>query len=170
MTDGLWHKLDQTGRNLAPFAITAMMMLAGMVPLRLPGYGPVAPLLGLMAIFYWSVHRPDLLRPGAAFFLGMLHDLLSATPFGTTALVYVLVYWVVLAQRRSFLATSFAMLWVGFAPIVFGAAAVLWVCASLLQMTLLPVGAVLIQSLLTLALFPVFAWLLIRIHRAFLQV
>ena len=62
----------------------------------------------------------DLLRPSLAFGLGLLQDLLSGTPLGMTPMIYVLVYWVVLTQRRFFLGTSFAMLWFGFALIAFG--------------------------------------------------
>lgn len=170
MNGGIWQKLDQTGRNVAPFSVTMMLALLGAVPLHLPGYGAVAPALGLTAVYYWAIHRPDLLRPVFAFALGVLQDLLSGTPVGMTALVYVLVYWVVLIRRRVFLATTFPMLWLGFALVALAAAVVRWVGHSVLDMMLIPPGPALVQALLTVALFPIFGWLFIRIHRAFLQV
>ncbi len=102
-------------------AVTVALMLVGMAPLHLPNYASVAPALPLMALYYWVIHRPDLLRPSLAFGLGLLQDLLSGTPLGMTPMIYVLVYWGVLTQRRFFLGTSFAMLWFGFALIAFGA-------------------------------------------------
>jgi rod shape-determining protein MreD len=170
MNSGVWQKLDQAGRNVAPFAVTMLLLLIGAVPLQLPGYGTVAPALGLMAVYYWAIHRPDLLRPGFAFALGVLQDLLSGAPLGMTALIYVLVYWVVLTRRRVFLATTFPMLWLGFALVALAAAAVRWAGHSLLDMALIPPGQAFVQALLTVALFPVFGWLFIRVHRAFLQV
>jgi rod shape-determining protein MreD len=169
MTGGFWSRLDQTGRNIAPFAVTVALMLFGMVPLRLPSYAAVAPMLPLMALYYWVIHRPDLLRPSVAFGLGLLQDLLSGTPLGMTPLIYVLVYWVVLTQRRFFLGTSFTMLWFGFALIALGASVVGWLAWSILNLRLLSPDPALMQAVMTIAVFPVFGWLFIRIHRAFLQ-
>ncbi|UEM04562.1 rod shape-determining protein MreD [Skermanella rosea] len=169
MTGGFWSRIDQTGRNMAPLAITAALMLVGMVPLHLPNYAPVAPMLPLMAVYYWVIHRPDLLRPSMAFGLGLLQDLLSGAPLGMTPLIHVLVYWVVLTQRRFFLGTSFAMLWFGFALVAFGAGFVGWLAWSILNLRLLSPNSALMQSTMTVAVFPLFGWLFIRIHRAFLQ-
>ena len=169
MTVTVWQRLDKTGRNLAPIAVTVMLLLVGMVPLQIPSYTTVAPALTLMSVYYWAIHRPDLLRLGAVFGIGLLQDLLSGGPLGLNALTLVCVHWTVLTQRRFFLANTFALLWFGFAFIVLGAALLQWAAVCALSATLLPFDAPLFQALLTLALFPVFAWLFIRVHRAFLQ-
>ncbi|HYD66781.1 rod shape-determining protein MreD [Azospirillum sp.] len=168
MTVTLWQRLDKAGRNLAPFAVTVMLLLLGLVPLRIPAYTAVAPSLTLMAVYYWTIHRPDLLRPGAVFALGLLEDLLSGAPLGLNALVMVTAHWVVLTQRRFFLASTFPLMWFGFALIVFGAAVMEWMVFSVLNTALLPFRSMLFQALLTLALFPAFTWLFVRVHRAFL--
>lgn len=169
MTVTFWQRIDKTGRNLAPFAITVILGLLGMVPLRIPSFTEVAPSLTLMAVYYWTIHRPDLLRPGAVFFIGLLQDLLSGAPLGLHGLILVLVQWGVLTQRRFFLANTFSLMWVGFAMIVFGAAFTEWLVFCALNTMVMPFQALFAQALLTLALFPVFAWMFIRIHRAFLQ-
>ena len=169
MMGGFWGKIDQTGRNIAPMAVTLTLMLVGMAPLHLPNYATIAPALPLMALYYWVIHRPDLLRPSPTFGLGLLQDLLSGTPLGMTSLIYVLVYWVVLTQRRFFLGTSFAILWFGFALIAFGVAFVGWLAYSILNLHLLSPDPALMQALMTVALFPPFGWMFMRIHRAFLQ-
>ena len=169
MTGGFWGRVDQTGRNIAPLALTVALMLIGMAPLHLPSYAAVAPSLPLMALYYWVIHRPDLLRPSMAFGLGLLQDLLSGTPLGMTPMIYILLYWVVLTQRRFFLGTSFAMLWFGFALIAFGAAFVGWFAYSILNLTILSPEPPLFQAIMTVTLFPPLSWLFIRIHRAFLQ-
>jgi rod shape-determining protein MreD len=169
MTGGFWGKIDQAGRNIAPMAVTVVLMLIGMAPLHLPNYASIAPALPLMALYYWVIHRPDLLRPSLAFALGLLQDLLSGTPLGMTPMIYVLVYWGVLTQRRFFLGTSFAMLWFGFTLIAFGAAFVGWLAYSILNLRLLSPDPALMQALMTVVLFPPFGWMFMRIHRAFLQ-
>lgn len=169
MTLTLWQRLDRAGRNLAPFAVTVMLVLVGMVPLHIPAFTQVAPALTLMAVYYWAIHRPDLLRPSAVFVIGLLEDLLSGAPLGMNALVLVSAYWVVLSQRRFFLASTFALMWFGFAIIALGAALMQWGVLSTYYATVLPMEAGFFQALLTVVLFPLFAWLFIRIHRAFLQ-
>ncbi len=164
----IWQRLDQAGRNLAPGAVTVMLALVGMIPLYLPGWERITPGLALMGVYYWAIHRPDLLRPSTAFAIGLLQDLLSGEIPGLHSLTYVVTHGIVMSQRSFFLASSFLLLWWGFALIVFGAAAVHWASYCLLTWHLLPVDAVLVQAALTLTLFPPFAWLFIRVHRAFL--
>jgi rod shape-determining protein MreD len=170
VTGGFWNKLDQAGRNLTPAAVTMMLMLAGMVPLHLPLYGSVAPMLSLMSVYYWAIHRPDLLRPSIAFLIGVFQDLLGGLPLGVTALLFVSAYWLLISQRRFFLGTSFMMLWWGFTVVALGAGLVQWAAFCLLTLRLLPPAPALVQAALTLSLFPVFAWIFVRVHRAFLQV
>jgi rod shape-determining protein MreD len=169
MTISLWQRLDLAGRALAPFAVTVILVLIGMVPLYLPGWQRIVPSLALMSVYYWSIHRPDLLPPGAAFVIGLLQDLLGGTPVGLTALVFLLCHWMLVHQRGFFLAGSFLMLWSGFTVVVFGAALLQWLICSLLAGELLIINAALFQALLTLALFPLCGWLFIRVHRAFLN-
>lgn len=169
MTVGVWHRLDQAGRGLTPITVTVLLVLVGMIPVQVPFYGPATPAFGLAAVYYWAIHRPDLLRPAFAFAVGVMNDLLSGLPLGLTALTYILVYWVVLTQRRFFLGHSFLLLWWGFALVAFGAAVLAWLVFSILSFSIRPMSTVLFQSVMTTALFPVLAWLFIRIHRVFLQ-
>lgn len=169
MAVGIWQKLDHTGRNLLPFAVTVLMMLLAMAPTQVPGLSALAPPLTLMAVFYWAIHRPDLLRPIVVFLIGLLQDLLSGLPLGLSALVFTLAYWAVLTQRRFFLGNSFLLLWWGFGMVAFAAAAVQWIVYSLSFVTVLTVRPVLFQAMLAIAIFPLPAWLLMRIHRAFLS-
>jgi len=169
VSPGLWQRLDVAGRSLAPGAVTIMLLLLGLVPLPLPGADRVMPELTLMAVYYWAIHRPDLLRPSAIFAIGLLQDLLGGTPVGLTPLVLVLTHWGVISQRGFFLANSFLLMWWGFTLIVLAVAAVRWLVTSMLQLELMPLDAPLFQALMTLACFPVPAWLFIRVQRHFLS-
>jgi rod shape-determining protein MreD len=169
MTASFWQRLDKAGRNLAPFAMTVMLVLIGMIPIPIPSYTPVAPHLTLISVYYWTIHRPDLMRPSVAFLIGLLQDLLIGGPLGVNALVLVVAQWAVLNQRRIFLASTFGLLWIGFALVMAGAVFLQWLAFSLLNASLLAVQPALFQGLLTLAMFPALGWLLIRVHRAFLN-
>ncbi|MEE3625624.1 rod shape-determining protein MreD [Nitrospirillum sp. BR 11752] len=169
MAVGIWQRLDQAGRNSVPFSTTVAAMLVGMMPLQLPDYSFVAPPLTLMAIYYWAIYRPDLLKPYMAFGIGVLQDLLGGSPLGMSALVYVLSYWLVLTQRRYFLGNSFWFLWLGFALVAVGAGAVQWVAYSLMTVHLVAPGNVVAQALLAIVLFPVPAWCFSKLHRSLLS-
>ena len=144
-------------------------MLVGMVPLPLPGYAIVAAPFTLMCLFYWVIHRPDLLRPLVVFAIGLLQDLISGAPIGLTPMVLMLAYWLLITQRRFFLGRSFLMLWTGFALVAAGAAAVQWLVFAVMTASLLDAQPVLVQAVLGVALFPAVVWLLQRLHRAYLS-
>ncbi len=169
MNATIWQRLDQIGRSLAPAAVTLMLVLLGMVPLCLPGWDKVAPSTALMSVYYWSIHRPDLLPPSAAFGIGLLQDLLAGTPPGMTALVLVSCHLVVETQRAFFLANAFLILWLGFGFMAFGAALLQGLLYSVFYQTLVPMQIPLVQAAVTLVLFPLFASLFISVHRAFLK-
>lgn len=169
MIASTWHKLDQAGRNLTPMGVTLMLVLLSMVPFRLPNAQHITPLLTLTAIYYWAIHRPDLLRPVAVFGIGLLQDLMSGAPLGMNALLQLLTYQVAVNQRRFFLGKPFMQIWWGFSMIMLGAMFVQWLAYSLLHLQVLPLNGAFFQALLTIALFPPFAWLFIRVQRAFLH-
>ena len=140
-----------------------------MVPLHIPGFARVAPLLPLIAVYHWAIYRPRLLPASAVFVIGVLQDTLTGTPIGVNALVFIGVYGVVLSQRRFFAGKSFAVVWLGFAVVAAGAALSSWILVSVSNLTLVAPLAVLFQYLMTLGVFPLLAWVFLRWQRAFLE-
>jgi rod shape-determining protein MreD len=57
----LWQRLDQIARNVSPFAITVLLLIIGLVPLRLPYLPPLSVSLVLVSVYYWAIHRPSAL-------------------------------------------------------------------------------------------------------------
>jgi rod shape-determining protein MreD len=119
-------------------------------------------------VFYWTVHRPDLLRPWNACLLGLLDDILSGTGMGVNALVLTLVHWVVVSQHRVFLGRSFAVVWIAFALVAPLAIAAIAVMSALAARGTVDPAVVVVQSLLTIAAYPPLAWLFGRAQRLFL--
>lgn len=169
MTMTTWQKVDRFGRNLAPGAMTVALLLASATPAPLPGFAPTAPALALPAVFYWTIHRPDLLRPWALFVIGLLQDLLAGGPLGVSSLILAATHWILLNQRRLFLAGTFIFMWFGFALTVFCALGAQWLIYVVANAAVLPIQAPVFQALLTLALFPPLAWMFTLVHRIFLS-
>jgi rod shape-determining protein MreD len=162
-------QLDRAARRLFPFALSALLVVLSVVPLPVPGYGLVVPSFALMAVYYWAIHRPDLLPAPAVFVLGLLEDTLTGAPTGLNTLVLLLVYGVMRNQRRPFLGKPFAVMWFGFFVVAPAASFGHWLFASALAGRLVPAHTAFIQCLLTLALYPWLTWLFAAGQRAFLR-
>ena len=148
--------------------MTLLLLLLNAVPMRLPAYASVAPMLPLMGVYYWAIYRPDLLPPWAAFLLGLLDDILGGTPLGVNALVLLLVQGVAASQRRFFLPKSFVVAWLAFAVLTAGAVALSWLLVAALNRPLDP-APTLFRYLMTLGVFPLLTWALARAQMAFLK-
>ncbi len=169
MKPTIWQKMDGVARNMTPFGVTLVLVLVGVVPLHVPGLASVAPLLALIAVYHWSVWRPDLLPPYLVFPIGLLHDALSGAPIGTAALVFLAVHGVVVSQRRFLVGKPFAVAWLGFAVIAAGATAATWILVSGFHLTVVEPRAALYQYLVSVGSFPPVAWLLLRWQQAVLR-
>lgn len=169
MTAGIWRRLDQWARNLTPVGLTLMLIVLGVLPLHVPGYSQVAPVLAIMSVYHWAIYRPQLLPAFAVFLLGLMQDLLGGAPVGLHALVMLTVYGVVIWQRRFLVGKPFIIYWFGFALIGLGAAVESWLLASLWNLVLLDVRAIFFQYVLAIGFFPLIAWIFLHWQRAFLQ-
>jgi rod shape-determining protein MreD len=164
-----WQRLDHGLRLILPLAVTLAFVLLGVVAWPLPFYGQVAPPFALIAVYYWAIHRPDLFRPGMAFLVGILNDVMHDLPLGLSALVFVGAHHLVYSQRRFFAGHSFFMMWWGFALTILIVMFVEWGMLGLVRWQMVPFMPVLLQALLAIVIFPVPCWFLIRLQRAALS-
>ena len=169
MRPTFWQRLDQLARQLTPFALTLLLVIVGQLPWHLPGLAQVAPLMPLMAVYHWTIQRPDLLPAHAVFLIGLLVDLLSGGLIGVNTLVLLTVYGVIYSQRRFFIGKTFQITWLGFALVAAAAAVQSWLLVSAFHMTLIHPDALIFQYLLTVALYPIPAWLFLRWQQVFLR-
>lgn len=166
---GIVQRLDLAARHIVPVALTIVLLLLSLLPLKLPGLASVMPPLALMGVFYWAVFRPDLFNGLAAFMIGVAYDLLSGLPLGVSALVMLLVHGFAQSRRRSFLSHGFLIVWTGFALASAGAGFLSWVLVSLLGGKLTNPSPVFTQFILTVLFFPLFARLMGLAQHALLK-
>ncbi len=157
------QRIEQRLRHALPFISTLFLILLVATPTRLPGFASIAPQLPLVAIYYWAIYRPDLLRPWAAFVLGAIADVIGGTPLGVSSLVFLAVQGVAGSQRR-ILGRSFLMAWWGFALTAAGCVVLEWIMSSLVIQKILPVRAAAFQYLMTLSIYPLLAWAFVRVQ------
>lgn len=169
MRPSFWHRLDVWARRLTPFGLTLILVLVSVVPLYVPGYARVIPLLPLMAIYHWAINRPELMPAYAVFIIGVLQDVLTGMPIGVNAVVFLGVHGAVLSQQRFFVGKSFAVVWLGFVLVAGGATLASWALISIYNLTPVAPDAALFQYLMTLGCFPPIAWVFLRWQQTFLK-
>lgn len=152
-------------RQLTPIVSCFVMVLLGVMPHGLPHFPTVAPDLAMMTVFYWAIYRPDLLPKWAVFLVGLFQDLLSGALIGLNVAILLIVHYVGLSQRRTFIGKPFVVAWFGFMVLALGVGAFYWLTLAALSGTIVFAHAVLFQYLLTFASFPLMSWLLVRAHR-----
>lgn len=163
MQPTLLQSIDLSARKALPAALTLLLLLFTLTPTNVPGLSPVMPMFALMSVYFWSIYRPELLGYGAVFGFGLLEDLLTATPIGSTALVFLLTQWIVLRQQKFFNAKPFVVTWFAFVFVAAGAALIRWLAVGLVfDDGFTPLGPIFGSYLMTIALYPLIGWLLAK--------
>ncbi len=169
MKPSAWHRLDEAARAVSPFAVTVLLALFSVIPQRAPDIAPVMPALVLIAVYFWSVFRPDLMPFWAIFLVGVVQDLLTGIPLGAGIVPLLLVHGYIGTQRRFFASATMPMLWIVFALVAAVALALTWVLSCLVLGALVDPTNAALQYLTTIAAYPCVAWLFAQAQMAFLS-
>jgi rod shape-determining protein MreD len=122
------------------------------------------PVLALIPLYYWTIHRPGLLPAGVIFALGLAQDFMTAGPVGLWPLVLLTAYAITIWLRSEIEGLSMRFAWAAFAAVVLLALFVGWFGASIYHGGFLPAIPVVLQALITAFLFPILGWPLIFIE------
>ncbi len=164
-----WRRFGIRLRLLTPVALTLAAVFLSVVPIGVPGLPEITPFFTLMAVYHWSIYRPELLPAPAVFILGLVQDGLTGGPLGLLALILVIVYGLAFMQRRTFLGKSFQVEWFGFSLVVLGVTLVSWLISCMYFVTLVNPQLVLLQGILTLAIYPCVVWIFAQVARTALR-
>ncbi len=160
---------DGIAARLMPAVTTILAATLSVVPMRMPGFAVVTPAFALMAVYHWTIYRPELLAPLGVFVIGVYLDFLNGTPAGLSALTLLLAQVLVMGRRRWFVNRSFPFVWLGFAGLAGLFMAMQWAVAGLFDLRMLDFRPFAFQGVLTVAIFPIASWVLVRAQRAFLR-
>lgn len=164
--DGIAGTLGTAFRRSVPFLTAVAAALIDLLPVPDAAPAALAPVVTVAVVFFWSVHRPDLMTPLAATAAGIVFDALAGLPPGLMGLV-------LLATRA--LATSSdpilhdrppLLVWGSFLLVAAAAVLLRWLVASVWSLQLFALRPVLFELALTVAIYPLVAALLGRIDVA----
>ncbi len=169
MKPSLWTRLDQAWRSLLPTVVTVALLFLTVIPTHIPYFNAVTPLLPMVAIFYWAIHRPALMPGLLVLALGAFHDLLAGWPLGVSGLAYLMVRGVAGSQRRFLVGKAFGLSWWAFAVLAAVASLVLWAGVSVMRGSPVAFQPMTFQYLTTVAVYPLLALVLGWINLTFLR-
>jgi rod shape-determining protein MreD len=147
-----------------PVAVLTSLAMLSAIPIP-AGHGPL-PDIVLIGVYLASSRRPASVSPGFVFCLGLLQDLLSSTPFGLHAFVYVLVH--AASSYTPGLSRSVLLHWLGFLPPALIAAAAGWMVISVHHASFVSFQPMLARTAASILAFPLivvpFHWLTGKLH------
>lgn len=165
----LTHVLDDLVRKMAPIAVTLVLVMVALMHLPIPGFAELAPMLPAMAVYYWSLHRPELLPFWAVFLVGLVIDTLSGGTLGFNALMLLLLAAFMRSQARYLFEKGFAIHWVVFMIVVAVFELLRWMVMAAIVHKFLSLGDPALRVLLAIALYPCLSWFLLRVDQAVLK-
>lgn len=145
-----------------PWVSILLCSLTPLLPIISPA--PILPPLALLTLMAWRMLRPGLMPLWAGFPLGLFDDLVSGQPLGSAILLFSLTMIALELTEMRFPWRSFWQDWM-MAGLICTA---YLLSAGLLsggQMSMLQIGAILPQLLLSVALFPIIARLISLLDR-----
>jgi rod shape-determining protein MreD len=170
MRHAFFQRDAQVIYRLVPFTSSVFAVILSVVPLQVPGLAVSTPAFALMAVYYWTVYRPDLMPPSAIFVIGIVLDVLDGTPYiGLSSLTFLILRSLILVFRGRAANQEFALIWAGFFAAAAVAIGLQWLAICLLSMTPLAARPFTFQVLVTVAVFPIGDYLLAQLQRRLLQ-
>ena len=143
--------------SLLPAIIAAVLVVLANLPISFTGGVLPAPALAFAAVYFWVLVRPDLMPPVAVLSIGLLEDLLSGGPPGLWAAGFLAAYALTDKQRDTFAGLTGTGALVAFAGAMLTAGATAYVLASALFLRFVPLPPLLLESMSTIAFYPLVA-------------
>ncbi|MDE0255700.1 MAG: rod shape-determining protein MreD [Rhodospirillaceae bacterium] len=169
MSEPIQRAIDRAVRRSFPMATAAVASLAGLVTVPVADYSQIAPAFTLIAVYCWSVWRPDLLPLAGVFLIGLFEDLLRGLPLGLTALMLLTAAGFVQSQRAFVFGRSITVFWLVFGLLTIVWMAVEWMAMSILLGQVLSPEAAVFRYVATFGLLPVGAAVLFVVQRSGMQ-
>lgn len=143
-----------------PNLVALLLLLISSLPIAVAGAAFFFPLVDMMFIFYFTIYRSNSTSNLFIFILGLTRDLLQGTPIGLSALIYLVLRFMIISISHQFRRGDFSIIWQVFALGML--ITTVLKCAILYLLIGTPLMAMdyaIMQLLVSVALYPIFHWL-----------
>jgi rod shape-determining protein MreD len=161
----LWRGLDRAARHALPAVSITLVMIFLAIPGLIPAQPGIRVGFVIASVYFWSLYRPAALPAPLVAVLGVLLDLLGASPLGLWAVLLLLEQAAMAAIRRKLVLRGFPVVWLVFAAFVAVLTALEYGARALLDLALLPPDPIVTQGVVAILIYPLLAVALIRAHR-----
>lgn len=155
MQDEVAENLKNYLQRMTPLLFSVFLIMLSYVPLDFPLANNIRPAVGMVCVYYWIIHRPDLFNLVSVYLLGLFEDVLSEVPLGTNIFTLLVLYLLLLNLARFFNGKPFVVTWYGFAILSFVAFFAKWLMLSIYYGQFLPVALAFFSYLFSVAAYPV---------------
>lgn len=159
MRDDLREAINLSIQKCLPFFSSLLLIFCTYIPSSVSVSQIIRPDIGMICVFYWILHRPDLFNLFTVFFLGFVSDILSSAPLGADIVAYLTLYVIITNISSFFINKPFLAFWYGFGFLLVLAELVKWLIVSIFYTEFLPIGRLLFTILFTIAWYPVVSFL-----------
>ena len=83
MQDEMAESVKSYFQRMIPLFFSLILIFASFIPLDFILSVNIRPAIGLVCVYYWIIHRPDIFNLFSVFILGLVEDILSSVPMGT---------------------------------------------------------------------------------------
>ena len=152
-----------------PFVSSAAFMLLSYIPLNVALFNNVRPDLGLVCVYFWILHRPDLFNLVSLVLLGVLNSAVSSALPGAGLLAYLTMYVLIYNTQKFFNAKPFVVIWYGFIALSLATMLIKWLVVSVYYSQFLPLSILMFSYLIGVAVYPLVSAVLAFLQNRFIQ-
>lgn len=151
-------------QRLLPLLSSLLLVFISYVPLNIIEVSSIHPAVGMVCVYYWIIHRPDVFNLFSVYVLGLVEDIISSAPFGSNIFALLVLYLLVSNLARFLNGKPFVINWYGFALLSLVTFFSRWLLVSVYYSQFLPLPGLLFSFLFTFAAYPV-----LSLFNAFVQ-
>ena len=169
MSEDFDEKVISHFQKSLPIIISVVLSLLAYVPLNFDFFYNVRPDFGLMCIYFWMLHRPDLFGIMAIVVMSLVLSIISSSVMGCIFVAYLIMYVLVYNTQKLFNAKSFVVVWYGFIAFSLISMLVKWIVVSVYYNEFLPISMLMFGYLMGVVLYPMVSIVLAFVQNTFIQ-
>ena len=169
MSEDFDEKVATHFQRSLPVLTSLLFMLLAFVPFNFRIFYNVRPDFGLMCIYFWMLHRPDLFGLVIIVFMGLVNMAVSSAVGGSAMLCYLCMYLLVYNTQKLFNAKSFVVIWYGFMALSLVSMFIKWLVVSIYYNEFLPLSMLMLSYLVGVVLYPLVSMVLAFVQNRFIQ-
>lgn len=156
-------------QKIIPISMAVIVVLCGYLPIYMGIFNNIRPDMGLVAIYFWMLHRSDLFDLKSVVLLGLIDGSLTSSAFGLGLFAYLVMYLLMINLRKFLAGKSFVVIWYGYMALSLITIFLKWLVADIYYAQFLPIGPLIFSYLIGAAAYPVISMVFALIQNSFLQ-